>query len=566
MKYYFPTTTLNFDGILSSQLISPAGMYRPDTLWWNRFEAILGQRKDSIVLYNRIPVWDIDDPDRDNYPLVVEMDKVLPESAKQEFVLEKSLKAVVVTVPIAFSAFDLEQGKVRFFFRNTNEKNRMLVKASTSVAECKIVSSMRTDVAGAFTVVPKVKTVSLQKASEKLAQLLAEVPDIETLEYPMALIREEREHGAELGYQVGRYAKSLRSGTFIDAFRSPLSYGEWEKGVLPEPFAAILHHFCTRPLLPWNPNRAAIVEFCRDRWGDCFKGKKVAGKDVLEGTPLHVSLQAIARHWASPEESYRISSERNPYMQAFAAFLECGTQAEKYPRFVKEPILAKPEYLLALYGALVGYTSFSRVLLDNRMYLPTPPQKKVTEPISEYRCPREKTTKYQKKRNSMRSTETASCVPVTKNLEEPMTTETGKMSPVKAKGIKAEVQMSLFDGNCTVEKQHVVELVRDKSLLVCDDGLCSAIRKEFMCLGLERVNVLITAVENFCNKYTDGYYGRNPEIYKQTNPDLIDHLLRCFRSDKTPNVNFAWRGEEEENSFISFLETRYHCHRKTHGA
>lgn len=383
MKYYFPTTTLNFDSILSSQLISPAGMYRPDTLWWNRFESVVGQRKDSIVLYNKIPTWIINDPDRDNYPLVVEIDKSFSKGQKQEYVLEKTIKAVVVTVPISFTALELEQGKVRFLFRNAEEMERMLIKVSTSVAECKVVNSIRFDFPNAFSVLPKGKMISLETAADKLAKALAERPEVETLEYPGELVREERERGAELGYQVGRYAKSLRTGSFVDAFRVPLSYAEWKEKILPEPFAAILDYLCSRPIQPWDPNRVAIVAFCRERWGDCFKGKKVAGKEVLEGTSLHASLQAIARHWASPEEAYRISGEKDPYMQAFAAFLECGTQAGRYPRFARENLLKNPEFLLSLYGALVGYTSFSRVLLDNKMYLP-PPQPKVVEPSGEY--------------------------------------------------------------------------------------------------------------------------------------------------------------------------------------
>lgn len=384
MKYYFPTTTLNFDSILSSQLISPAGMYRPDTLWWNRFELVVGQRNDSIVLYNKIPTWTINDLDRDNYPLVIEIDKTFSKWQKQEYPLEKNIKAVVVTVPISFTALELEQGKVRFLFRNAEEMERMLIKVFTSVAECKVMNSIRFDLPNVFSILPKGKTISLETAADKLAKILTETPDVETLEYPSELVKEERERGAALGYQVGRYAKSLRSGSFVDAFRVPLSYAEWKEKILPEPFTAILDYLCSRSIQHWDPNRVAIVSFCRERWGDCFKGKKVAGKEVLEETPLHISLQAIARHWLSPEEEYWISKEKDQYMQAFAAFLECGTQAGKYPRFAKENLLKSPEYLLSLYGALVGYTSFSRVLLDNKMYLPPPPQPKVIEPSGEH--------------------------------------------------------------------------------------------------------------------------------------------------------------------------------------
>lgn len=371
MKYYFPTTTLNFDSIVSSQLISPAGMYRPDTLWWNHFETVLGQRKDAIVLYNRIPTWRINDLDRDNYPLVVEMDKVFPKSYREEFDLGKSLKAVVVSKPITFSAWELEQGKVRFIFQTDDEKERMITKVSTGTDECKLVRAMQTDISTAFTIVPaKTKTVSLEEASEKLACLLKVTSDTETLEYPTDLIETERERGAELGYRIGRYANSLRFGAFTDAFRSPLTYEEWKEKVLSEPFAAILEKLCRRPIQVWDPNRRAIVDFCATIWKDCFDGRKVSGKKIGKGAPLHESLQKIAWHWKDPEKVYQISSEQNPYLQAFAAFLECGDRADKYRQIIREEAgLQKVEYLLALYGALVGYTLFSRVLLDNEVYL-----------------------------------------------------------------------------------------------------------------------------------------------------------------------------------------------------
>ena len=568
MKYYFPTTTLNFDSILSSQLISPAGMYRPDTLWWNRFEQVVGQRKDSIVLYNKIPTWTINDPDRDNYPLVVEIDKSFSNGQKQEYTLGKAIKAVVVTTSISFTALELEQGKVRFLFRNVEEMERMLIKASTSVAECKVVNSIRLDFPNAFSILPKGKTISLEAAADKLAKALAETPEAETPVYPGGLVREERERGAELGYKVGRYAKSLRSGSFVDAFRVPLSYAEWKAKILPEPFAAILDYFCSLPIQPWDPNRIAIVAFCRERWGDCFKGKKVAGKEVLEGTSLHASLQAIARHWASPEEVYRISGEKDPYMQAFAAFLECGTQAGRYPRFAREALLKSPEYLLSLYGALVGYTSFSRVLLDNKMYLPSPPQPKVVESSGEHA--------HQRDGGANRSDCIEACQKggdtqkVKKQPVDVPQPESGGLLGNMFGGIvsrflpqtkKADGEMSLFD---YADNKQTEELVKDKQLLVCDENLCADVAKEFAIMGEQRLRKLTCAIQDFCSAYTSGYYGQNPQKYSQTNPDLIDHMMRCFKSVKTRAMNFEWLNKDEENKFVMYLENRYECRRKSH--
>lgn len=438
-------------------------------------------------------------------------------------------------MPISFTALDFAQGHVRFIFRTEDEMNRMLVKASTSVAECKVVASILFDSPGAFCVLPKSKrkaTFPLSSMVGMLEERLSRVPDAEDLEYPSEVVREERERGASLGYQVGRYAKSLRSGSFTDAFRSPLPYHEWKDKVLPQPFEAVLDNLCARSMQPWDPNRSAIVAFCRDRWNDCFADSKVAGKKVVEGTPLHASLQAIAQHWASPEKAYRISAERDPYMQALAAFLECGTQANKYPRFAKESLLKSPEYLLALYGALVGYTQFSRILLDNKMYLPSP---KVVEPSGEHN--------HQESGGATR---------------QGVVEGQGGNSEPKAK--KTVEQPSLFDIAVGTE-----ELVKDKGLLVCDESLCADVTKEFAAMPEARIQKLVHALQEFSKCYTSGYYGRNPEKYKQTNPDLIDHLMRCFRSPQTREINFMWSNKDEEQKFVTYLESRFACRRKSHG-
>lgn len=218
----------------------------------------------------------------------------------------------------------------------------------------------------------KNRIFQLNEARGAVTAALEKRPLQEKLEYGENLIRAERVRGARLGYQAGRNAKFLRNGFYMDAYRDPVSYDDWKKKVIPEPFSALIDKLSARPLVIWDPNRVAIAQFCKECWDDCFRGKKVAGKTVREGTKIHASLQNLARHWLSPAEPYRISAESNPYLQAFAAFLECGDNAGKYPRFAKEGLLKQPEYLLCLYGALVGYTSFSRILLENKMYLPAP--------------------------------------------------------------------------------------------------------------------------------------------------------------------------------------------------
>lgn len=123
--------------------------------------------------------------------------------------------------------------------------------------------------------------------------------------------------------------------------------------------------------------------------------------------------------------------------------------------------------------------------------------------------------------------------------------------------------MSLFD---YVDNVPTEVLVKDADLLVCDENLCADVAKEFAIMGGQRMQKLTCAIQDFCNAYTNGYYGQNPQKYRQANPDLIDHMMRCFKSVKTRAVNFEWLNEDEENKFVRFLENRYECHRKSHDA
>lgn len=73
MEYlYVPTTTLNFNNILSTGSISPAAVYGARRFGNRRFEAVEPNPFENVLLlYDRHPEFVIDDADRDNYPMVL---------------------------------------------------------------------------------------------------------------------------------------------------------------------------------------------------------------------------------------------------------------------------------------------------------------------------------------------------------------------------------------------------------------------------------------------------------------------------------------------------------------
>ena len=356
--------------------------------------------------------------------------------------------------------------------------------------------------------------------------------------------------GAELGYQVGRFVKALRFGCLMDTFRIPLSFDEWRTRILPEPFSLILDKFCSRGELTWDPNRAAMVALCKDVWYECFNGKRIDGDVIKSGTPIHASLQQLAQHWATPEVTYKIGTEKNIYMQSYAAFLECGTSASKYHRLANDPTLKCPEFLFALYGAVVGYTFFSRSLLDIRAYseFRSTPFVREVQPATGVHS----STAFGDAENRIRTNLNRGSSPFDGDANANQQKQLSQQRSVVHVG---NVQMDLF------EPTNVNPLVMaDKLVLVDDLMLADAVRIEFSYMTSERLEALIRVIKGFAKKYSVGeYYGNRPEKYRRTNPDLIQHLLSCMSSqnEMVRDLNFAWESPDEKLRFELFLKTRY---------
>ncbi|NTW88168.1 MAG: hypothetical protein HGB26_03395 [Desulfobulbaceae bacterium] len=75
MEYlYLPTTTLNFNNILSTGSISPAACYSARQFGFKQFEVVEPNPFSNVLLlYDRFPEFAIKDNERDNYPLVLRL-------------------------------------------------------------------------------------------------------------------------------------------------------------------------------------------------------------------------------------------------------------------------------------------------------------------------------------------------------------------------------------------------------------------------------------------------------------------------------------------------------------
>ena len=75
-KLYIATSTSNFNNILSTESISPAGFYSRRNFGYRNFKKVGPNACDGcIVLYDQIPKFAVENKDIDDYPLVIELSR-----------------------------------------------------------------------------------------------------------------------------------------------------------------------------------------------------------------------------------------------------------------------------------------------------------------------------------------------------------------------------------------------------------------------------------------------------------------------------------------------------------
>lgn len=129
-KLYIPTSTLNFNNIMSSESISPASFYELRGFGYSRFKKVDPNPLDNrIILYEEFPSFEIDDKVLENYPLVVEIDTKFI----QEDVIKKYNEIYYSEETIYLNPFT-----TKFIFRNNQERLSTISKAEPSI-EAKMV-------------------------------------------------------------------------------------------------------------------------------------------------------------------------------------------------------------------------------------------------------------------------------------------------------------------------------------------------------------------------------------------------------------------------------------------
>ena len=133
MKYYYPTTTLNFNNILSSESLSPRAFYSKRGFGYGRWNSFPANGPDEILLlYHEAMGVDFSDGDRDDHLLLVEIDlpEILPQVADGIYCVDRTIYLNPISTRFIFSC---EKDKLATL---TLAKTRLETKMLRVYGEC----------------------------------------------------------------------------------------------------------------------------------------------------------------------------------------------------------------------------------------------------------------------------------------------------------------------------------------------------------------------------------------------------------------------------------------------
>jgi len=131
MNYlYIATTTLNFNNIFSTESISPSGFYRKRGFGYKNFEKTHPNNLENhIILYDKYPIFEIQDESRDNYPMIIRIEKsLLAEGSLQSVRKSNQINIFLFNRTIYF-----HPDKIAIFFRSIQERDTALIRSEGSL-------------------------------------------------------------------------------------------------------------------------------------------------------------------------------------------------------------------------------------------------------------------------------------------------------------------------------------------------------------------------------------------------------------------------------------------------
>ena len=129
-KLYIPTSSLNFNNIISSESIAPSSFYLKRGYGFKRLEKVSLNHLDNVILlYEQYPDYEIGDKELENYPMVIEICRDFDYA---------NLKEVGEGIYTCSKTIYLNPFDSKFYFNSEFELKSTISKAEPSI-EAKLV-------------------------------------------------------------------------------------------------------------------------------------------------------------------------------------------------------------------------------------------------------------------------------------------------------------------------------------------------------------------------------------------------------------------------------------------
>ena len=130
MRLFIPTCTLNFNNILSSESISPIGFYARRCFGNKRFYPVCANDKEqAIILYSKYPLFEVEENDLENYPMVIEIES---DDYKAGF-FERAKEHDGVETYLCYHTINLNPFHCNIYFNSYQVRQGVLSKAEQSL-------------------------------------------------------------------------------------------------------------------------------------------------------------------------------------------------------------------------------------------------------------------------------------------------------------------------------------------------------------------------------------------------------------------------------------------------
>ena len=129
-KLYIATSSLNLNSILATESISPEAFYGNRNFGYKRFSKVAPNPfSNSLIAYEKVPAFKIEETDFDEYPLIIEISKDLIKNN----IVSSHFEYNGIRIFQLSKTIYLHPSKVRFLFFNAKEQNTALIKVEPSI-------------------------------------------------------------------------------------------------------------------------------------------------------------------------------------------------------------------------------------------------------------------------------------------------------------------------------------------------------------------------------------------------------------------------------------------------